>query len=87
MSLFFSTKLKRNLLEYVFTHPGGSFYVRELSGLIGQDPGNLSRELRKLEAEGVFVSRVKGREKFYSLDKKYPLYSELKNIVIKTKGL
>ncbi len=87
MSLIIKSKLKRNLLGYVFTHSDESFYVRELSGLIGEDPGNLSRELRKLEEEGLFVSRTKGREKFFSLNKNYPLYSELKNIVSKTEGV
>lgn len=87
MSLILKSKLKRNLLGYVFTHPDETFYVRELSGLIGEDPGNLSRLLRKLEEEGLFVSRIKGREKFFSLNKNYPLYSELKNIVSKTEGV
>ncbi|MFA5100094.1 MAG: nucleotidyltransferase domain-containing protein [Candidatus Omnitrophota bacterium] len=82
-----NTKLKRNLLCYVFTHPDESFYIRELSGLIGEDAGNLSRELRKMEENGLFLSRIKGREKNFSLNKNYPFYAELKAIIAKSEGV
>jgi len=60
MSVLLGTKLRKNLLAYSFTHPEESFYVRELSGLIQEDPGNLSRELRKLEGEGIYSSKPRG---------------------------
>jgi len=75
------------VLTYAFTHPSENFYVRELSSLIDEDPGNLSRELRKLEEEGLFTSSIRGRVKLYSLDKKYPLYTELRRIIFKTQGM
>lgn len=87
MTILFNTKLRKKLLTYSFTHPDEQFYVRELSVLIDADPGNLSRELRKLEEEGLYVSIIKGKEKFYSLNKNYPLFSELKTIISKTEGL
>ena len=82
MSIFLGTKLRKNLLAFSFNHPDESFYVRELSGLIREDPGNLSRELRKLEEEGIYSSTARGNVKFYSLDKSYPLFQEVKKIVI-----
>lgn len=48
-----NSKLKRKLLTYSFTHPEESYYVRELASLIQEDPGNLSRELKRLEDEGL----------------------------------
>ena len=74
MSVILNTRLRRRLLTYSFTHPDENYYVRELSSLIDEDPGNLSRELRKLEEEGLFASFTRGRAKFYSLNKQYPLY-------------
>jgi predicted nucleotidyltransferase len=74
-------------MSYAIAHPGENYYVRELSGLIDEDPGNLSRELRKLEQEGLFISFSKGKEKYYSLNKNYPLLPELKKIVSKTVGV
>lgn len=87
MTILFNTKLRKKLLTYSFTHPDEQFYVRELSLLINADPGNLSRELRKLEEEGLYISSIKGKEKFYSLNKNYPLFSELKTIISKTEGV
>lgn len=87
MNILLNTKLRRNLLIYCFTHPDEDYYVRELSSLIGADPGNLSRELRKMEEEGLFSSRIRGREKYYSLNKNYILFNEFKNIIFKTEGI
>ena len=87
MTILFNTKLRKKLLTYSFAHPDEQFYVRELSVLIDADPGNLSRELRKLEDEGLYISIIKGKEKFYSLNKNYPLFSELKTIISKTEGV
>lgn len=87
MAILFRTKLREKLVTYSFTHPDEHFYVRELAGLIDEDAGNLSRELRKLEKEGLFDSSSKGNIKFYSLNKSYPLFQELKQIVFKTEGV
>ena len=87
MSVLLSTRLRRSLLAYCFTHADSSFYVRQLATLIGEDPGNLSRELRRLEREGLFSSSLMGNARFYSLNKDYPLFHEIKQIVLKTEGL
>lgn len=87
MNILLNTKLRRNLLAYSFAHSEEQYYLRELSGLIGENPGNLLRELRKLEQEGLYLSFTKGRIKFYSLNKKYPLFEEIKKIVFKTEGV
>lgn len=81
------SKLRQKLLTYSFTHPDENYYVRELSVLINEDAGNLSRELRKLEEDGLYTSFQRGREKFYSLNKNYPLFKELKKIIFKTEGI
>ena len=85
--LFFKTKLRKKLLAHTFTHPDREFYVRELAHLISADPGNLSRELHKLEAEGLFKSAIKGNLKYYALNKRYPLFQELKRVIFKTEGV
>ena len=87
MFLLLTSKLRRKLLTYSFTHPDETYYVRELAHLINEDPGNLSRELKKLEADGLFTSVTKGRVKFFSLNRKYPLFKELKEIIFKTEGV
>jgi len=87
MFVLLNTKLRKKLLTYSFTHPDENYYVRELSGLINEDPGNLSRELKKLEEESLYQSVAKGRVKYYSLNKNCPLFRELKKIIFKTEGV
>ena len=87
MSVLLNTKLRKKLLTYSFTHSDENYYVRELSSLIDEDPGNLSRELKKLEEEGLYTSMTKGRVKFFSINKNYPLFRELKRIIFKTEGV
>jgi len=87
MSVLLNTKLRRKLLTYSFTHPDENYYVREISSLIDEDPGNLSRELKKLEDEGIYTSMTKGGAKYFSLNKSYPLFKELKKIIFKTEGV
>lgn len=76
--------LKKKLLVYFFTHPESSLYLRETAKILNIDPANLSRELRKLEKEGIFTSKKQGNLKYFSLNRGYTLYQELKSIVLKT---
>lgn len=85
--LLLKTKLRRKLLTYFFTHVDENYYVRELANLINEDVGNLSRELKKLEEEGLCNSFIRGRSKFYSLNKNYSLFRQLKEIIFKTEGV
>jgi predicted nucleotidyltransferase/predicted transcriptional regulator with HTH domain len=88
MSKFLTnSEARRKLLGYFFTHVDENFYVREIAGFIKEDPGNISRDLRKLEIEGLFNSKTRGRTKYYSLNKEYPLFEEYKKIVFKTTGV
>lgn len=82
-----SSKLRRRLLAHYFTHPEEKYYVREVASLLDLDPGNLSKELRKLAEEGLFKEEPKGRIKFYRLNSSYPLYGEIKQIIFKTEGV
>jgi len=81
------SKLRQDLLGYYFTNPSMSHYVRELAEVLDADPGNLSRELAGLEREGLFVSERRGRQKYFRLNRRYPLYEEVRRIVFKTVGV
>jgi len=81
------SSLRRNLLAYFFTNPHQSHYLREVATILNTDPGNLSKELTRLVKEGVFNSEERGRQKYFTLNKDYPLYEELKSMIFKTIGL
>ncbi len=85
--LLLKTKLRKDLLSYLLSNPDKSCYVRELAALIGADKGNLSRELRMLESEGLLISKKRGNQKIIMINKDYPLYKELKQIIFKTTGI
>lgn len=82
----FRSKTGQRLLAYYFTNPTARLHVRDLAKRIGVDPSNLSKELRRLEREGLFRSEIEGRQKYFSLNREYPLYEELRSIVGKTVG-
>ena len=82
-----ASKLRRRLLAHYFTHPDEKYYVREVAALLHLDPGNLSKELRRLTQEGLFEEEQKGRIKFYRLNPHYSLYGEIRQIIFKTEGV
>src|SRR3989338_8091668 len=79
--------LKKKLLGYYFTNPEAKHYVRELAAYLNVYPTNLSRELRRLEKEGIFISEKRGLQKYFSINKNYALYEEFKSTVFKTVGV
>ena len=81
------SKLRVKLLVYFFDHPGVEEYVRALARLIKVDPTNLSRELKRLETDGLFKSKLSGNQKYYYLNKSYPYFNEIKKIVLGTLGI
>lgn len=81
-----SSRLRQNLLGYYFINPSASHYLRELAGILDADPANLSRELMRLEHDGLFISERRGNQKHFRLNKRYPLYNEVRRIVEKTIG-
>lgn len=81
------SKLRQKLLEYFFANPKANLYVRQASLLLKEDAGNLSKELSRLEKGGIFVSNARGNQKYFSLNKEYPLFEELKSVIAKTIGI
>jgi predicted nucleotidyltransferase len=71
------SKLRRNLLTHFFTNRSAREYVRQLAGILRVDPTNLSRELSRLEAEGLMRSEVEGRQRYYSINSGYPYLKPL----------
>lgn len=80
------SKARQRLLAYFFTNPTARLHLRNLAEQLSIDPSNLSRELRRLESEGLFRSEVNGRQKYFQLNRQYPLFDEVRGIVTKTVG-
>jgi predicted nucleotidyltransferase len=83
----FKSKTRKVLFRLYFTNPEGEYYLRELERLLDTPVSMIRKELTRLEQEGVFLSRKRGNRTYYSINKSYPLFSELKSIVFKTVGV
>src|SRR3990167_6965376 len=81
------TKTQQRVLGVLFGHPERSFYASELIREAGTGSGAAQRELAKLEESGLIVARRIGHQNHYQANAASPLYSELRNIVLKTVGL
>lgn len=80
------SKARQRLLAYFFTNPTARHHLRDLAERLSIDPANLSKELRRLEREGLFQSEVSGHQKYFRLHRAYPLFQEVRGIVTKTVG-
>jgi len=80
------SKARQKLLAYYFTNPTTRHHLRDLAERLSVDPSNLSKELTRLEREGLFRSEVNGRQKYFQLNREYPLFNEVRSIIAKTIG-
>ncbi len=80
------SKIANAILGYFILHEGTEMYINEMARKFELDSGNLTRKLAEFEKEGIFKSRVSGKQKYYSINKSYPLLKEYKKIIQKTVG-
>lgn len=57
----------QKITKFLAKNPGESFYLRELAQKLKQDPGNLSRDLKILVAQGKLAVRRRGSQTYYRL--------------------
>lgn len=81
------TKNRADLLRLFFTNPEQSFYMHEIGRILGKKPGSFQRTINNMESEGILMSEYRANARYFQVNKKYPLYRELKSIVFKTVGI
>jgi len=81
------SKNKADLLGIFFTNPGKTFYIQEIGRILDKKPGTFQRTLNNLISEGILTSEYKGNLRLIKVNKNYPIYNELKNIIFKTVGI
>jgi predicted nucleotidyltransferase len=80
------SEITQTVLNYLFLNPHESLYINELARKLALDKRNLVKKIRELEKEGLLISQQKGNLKLYSINIKFPLYKEYRNIILKTLG-
>ena len=68
-------------------YPDFKTHVRALSKLIKEDPGNIQRELKRLEKGKFLIVTKRGNTNIYQTNKQFPILKELQGIVIKSQQM
>ena len=84
LDVFITSRVRRKIIVVYAKYPDFKTHVRGLAKLIKEDPGNIQRELKRLEKSGFLTVDKKGNSKIYSTNKNFPIFKELQNIVIKS---
>jgi DNA-binding transcriptional ArsR family regulator len=79
--------LRRKLLTYFYVNRSARVYVRQLAERLGVDSTNLSRELARLEQEGLLESEVEGRQRYYRINPRYTHLNAVFSLLQGTVGL
>ena len=75
------TENSERVLVFLLTRNEG--YAREIAQFFGANLYAIQRQLDKLEAGGILVSRTAGRTRLYQLNPRYPFLKELKGLLEK----
>ncbi len=67
----------------IFLVTRGEGYAREIARFFGSDPDSIQKQLVKLEAGGVLISREVGRTVTYQFNPRYAFLPELKGLIQK----
>ena len=87
LDILFGSRLRARLLGWLMTHPDERYFVRQLTGILGADSTNVSRELARLAGLGILTARQEGRQKYFQVDPRSPLFPELRGLAVKTAGV
>ena len=78
---------KRKILALFFLNPDQEYYFSEVVRLTGTRQGVIQRELKNLTEAEILNTEKRGRQKFYSVNRKHPIFKDLRNIIFKTFGI
>ena len=81
----FGSKTRAKLLRLFFENPEKSFYVREMTRVIGEQINSVRRELLNLESIGIIKNETFDNKVYYSANSKEycrPVKNYLKGLVV-----
>jgi DNA-binding MarR family transcriptional regulator len=87
LDVFITSRVRRKIIVVYAKYPDFKTHVRGLAKLIKEDPGNIQRELKRLEKSGFLLAEKQGNTKIYFTNKAFPIFKELQAIVIKSQQL
>lgn len=84
LDIFITSRVRRKIVVVYAKYPDFHTHVRGLAKLIKEDPGNIQRELKRLEKVGFLRSEKQGNSRAYFTNKQFPIFKELQSMVIKS---
>ena len=81
------SRIRISILKLFIFNPNKEYYIREIERLTKEPFDPLRMELRRLENTGLLKSRTSGRQKYYSINPKHTLFTDIKSIILKTVGI
>lgn len=87
LDVFITSRVRRKILIVFAKYPDFKTHVRGLAKLIKEDPGNIQRELRRLEKGKFLLTTKKNNTTIYQTNKQFPLLKELQSMVIKSEQI
>ena len=86
LDVFITSRVRRKIVVVYAKYPDFRTHVRGLAKLIKEDPGNIQRELVKLEKSG-FLEREKKKNTFvFSTNTNFLFFKELQSMVMKVRA-
>lgn len=87
LEVFVTSRVRRKILVVFAKYPDFRTHTRALAKLIKEDPGNIQRELKRLEEGKFLIVTKRGSMKIYQTNKQFPILKELQSIVIKSQQI
>lgn len=86
LDLFITSKTRRKIITVYTKYPDFKIHVRGLAKMIKEDPGNVQRELKRLERVGFVRAAMEANARVYAANQKFVLYHELQSMVLKSQA-
>ena len=82
-----SSKTRIKLLLRFFLNPDSNAYLRGLAEEFNESTNAIRLELNRLEESGMLQSVMQGNRKVFRANTKHPIFSEVRQLVMKHTGL
>ena len=87
LEVLISSKTRIKLLLKFFLNPGSKAYLRGLANEFSESTNSVRIELNRFEEAGMLSSDHVGNKKVFKANNEYPLFGEIRKILLKYTGL